>query len=100
MEPSTRRQWLAASIGAMAASRTAFSDTPEDLAALTLKQASVQMRSKKVSPVDLTQACLDRIKTYNPKTNAWITVLREKAIAQAKDLEKEQASGNFRSPLH
>src|SRR6185369_10612551 len=43
------------------------------LTALTLKQASEQIRSKKVSPVELTEACLDRIKTYNPKINAWIT---------------------------
>jgi aspartyl-tRNA(Asn)/glutamyl-tRNA(Gln) amidotransferase subunit A len=71
-----------------------------DNSQLTLKQASEQIRSKQVSPVDLTEACLARIKTYNPKTDAWITVMREHALAQAKLLEKEQASGNFRSPLH
>jgi aspartyl-tRNA(Asn)/glutamyl-tRNA(Gln) amidotransferase subunit A len=100
MESSTRREWLAAGLGAAVAARVAFADTPDDLSALTLKQASDRIRSKKVSPVELTQACLDRIKTYNPKINAWITVMREKALAQAKELEKEQASGNFRSPLH
>jgi aspartyl-tRNA(Asn)/glutamyl-tRNA(Gln) amidotransferase subunit A len=71
-----------------------------DLCALTLKQASDRIRSKKVSPVELTEACLARIKTYNSKTNAWITVMREQALAQAKVLEKEQAAGKFRSPLH
>jgi aspartyl-tRNA(Asn)/glutamyl-tRNA(Gln) amidotransferase subunit A len=100
MESSTRRDFLAASTGAAAAARLAFADGPEDLASLTLKQASDRIRSKKVSPVELTEACLDRIKTYNPKINAWITVMRDKALAQAKELEKEQASGNFRSPLH
>src|SRR4029077_5284010 len=45
-------------------------------------------------------ACLARIQTYNPKINAWITVMREKALAQARELEKEQAAGRFRSPLH
>ncbi len=70
-----------------------------DLSALTLKQASDRIRSKKVSPVELTEACLATIKTYNPKTNAWITVMREQALAQAKVLEKEQAAGKFRSPL-
>ncbi|MGA3188707.1 MAG: amidase [Bryobacteraceae bacterium] len=100
MEPSTRRAWLAASLGAVAASRITFADTSDDLASLTLKQASERIRSKKVSPVELTQACLDRIRTYNPKINAWITVMRDKALAQAKDLEKEQTSGHFRSPLH
>src|ERR1700691_1745414 len=100
MESSTRREWLAASLGAVVASRITFADSSDDLSALTLKQASDRIRSNKVSPVDLTQACLDRIKTYNPKINAWITVVREKALAQARELEKEQASGNFRSPLH
>ena len=71
-----------------------------DLSALTLKQASDRIRAKKVSPVELTEACLARIKTYNSKTNAWITVMRDQALAQAKVLEKEQAAGKFRSPLH
>lgn len=71
-----------------------------DLSALTLKEASDRIRLKKVSPVELTEACLATIKTFNPKTNAWITVMREQALAQAKVLEKEQAAGKFRSPLH
>jgi aspartyl-tRNA(Asn)/glutamyl-tRNA(Gln) amidotransferase subunit A len=100
MDSSTRREFLAAGLGAAVAARFAFADTSDDLSALTLKQASDRIHSKKVSPVELTQACLDRIKTYNPKINAWITVMREKALAQAKELEKEQVSGNFRSPLH
>jgi aspartyl-tRNA(Asn)/glutamyl-tRNA(Gln) amidotransferase subunit A len=93
-----RRDFLIASAGAIAAARAA--DGPTDLSALTLKQASDRIRSKKVSPVELTEACLANIKTYNPKTDAWITVMREQALAQAKVLEKEQAAGKFRSPLH
>jgi len=100
MDTSTRREWIAAGLGAAIAARLALADSPDDLASLTLKQASDRIRGKKVSPVELTEACLDRIKTYNPKINAWITVMREKALAQARDLEKEQKSGNFRSPLH
>jgi aspartyl-tRNA(Asn)/glutamyl-tRNA(Gln) amidotransferase subunit A len=71
-----------------------------DLAGLSLKEASNLIRAKKVSPIELTQACLDRIQTFNPKIDAWITVMREQALAQAKVLEKEQAAGKFRSPLH
>ena len=97
MQISSRRGFLAAGLSAVAASRLAYGDTPGDLAALTLKQASDRVRSRKVSPVELTEACLDRIKTYNPKINAWITVIRENALAQAKVLEKEQMAGRFRS---
>jgi aspartyl-tRNA(Asn)/glutamyl-tRNA(Gln) amidotransferase subunit A len=71
-----------------------------DLTSLTLKEASGMIRAKKVSPVELTEACLARIQTFNPKIDAWITVMREQALAQAKVLEKEQAAGHFRSPLH
>jgi len=100
MQNSSRRGFLAAGFGAVAAARFAFADDAGSLAALTLKQASGAIRSKKVTPTQLTEACLDQIKTYNPKINAFITVMREKAMAQAKTLTDEQTAGRFRSPLH
>ena len=66
----------------------------------TLRQASENIRARKISAVELTQACLDRIHTFNPKIDAWITVMREQALAQAKALDQEQASGHWRGPLH
>ena len=66
----------------------------------TLRQASENLRARKISSVELTQACLDRIHTFNPKTNAWITVMREQALAQAKALDRENAAGKWRGPLH
>ena len=99
MPISSRRGFLAASLAA-AAAQFARADNSSDLPGLTLRQASERIRAKKVSPVELTEACLDRIKTYNPKIDAWITVMRESALAQAKALEKEQVAGHFRSPLH
>ena len=99
MPNSSRRAFLAAGLGAVTAARLSRGDSGE-LTALTLKQASERIRARKVSPVELTEACLDRIKIYNPKINAWITVMRDKAMAQARELEKEQAAGHFRSPLH
>ena len=79
----SRRRFLAAGIGAAGAARYAFPQMRGELAGLSLKEASDRIRSKKVSPVDLTEACLDSIKTWNPKINAWITVMREKALEQA-----------------
>ncbi len=66
----------------------------------TLRQASEALRARKISSAELTQACLDRIHTFNPKTNAWITVMREQALVQAKALDAEQAAGRVRGPLH
>lgn len=99
METASRRQFLAVSVSAVAA-RLAWADAASDLTSLTLKQASERIQSKKISPVELTEQCLDRIKTYNPKINAWITVMREKALEQAKTLAEEQAAGRIRGPLH
>ena len=66
----------------------------------TLRQASDAIRARKISAVELTTACLERIHTFNPKTNAWITVMPEQALAQAKALDQEQAAGHWRGPLH
>jgi len=66
----------------------------------TLKQASENLRARKISSVELTEACLDRIAAFNPKIDAWITVMKEQALAQAKALDKEAASGHWRGPLH
>jgi aspartyl-tRNA(Asn)/glutamyl-tRNA(Gln) amidotransferase subunit A len=100
MPNSTRREAIAAGLGAAFTARVGFAESVDELSGLTLKQVSDRVRAKKVSPVELTEACLAQIKTYQPKTNAWITVIRERALAQAKELEKEQASGKLRSPLH
>ena len=71
--------------------------TPADLAWLSLTQAAELVAANKVSPTELVTACLDRIATYNPKLNAFITVTREAALARAKALE---ASTGPRGPLH
>jgi aspartyl-tRNA(Asn)/glutamyl-tRNA(Gln) amidotransferase subunit A len=100
MHHSTRREFMAAGAGAVLAARAAFAESTPELAMLSLKEASDRIHSKKVSPVELTEACLARIKTFNPKTNAFISVMREMALKQAKELEKEQMAGKFRGPLH
>jgi hypothetical protein len=63
MPHTSRREWLTAVAGGAIAIRALGADADE-LSSLTLKQASDRIRSKKVSPVELTEACLARIKTY------------------------------------
>ena len=74
--------------------------SPDDLTRLSLAEASARIRSRTVTPTQLVEACLARIQIYNPKVNAFITVMRDYALAQAKELEAEQRAGKFRSPLH
>ena len=72
----------------------------EELTSLTLAQASERIRARALSPSELVKACLARIDVYNPKLNAFITVTRDAALAEAKALEAEQRAGTLRSPLH
>ena len=97
MPATTRRAFTLSVIGGAMALR---GQTSDDLAALTLSEASARIRSRAVTPTELTQACLARIETYNPKLNCFITVMREQALAQARELDAEQRSGKLRGPLH
>lgn len=65
-----------------------------------ITEISAMIKSKVISPVELTQLMLDRIDRFNPKLNAYISVMRDEALAQARELEEEAARGHFRSPLH
>ena len=97
MEPS-RRHFLAATIAATA-SRLVSAST-QDLAGLTIKQASQLLRRKGATPVDLTEACLQRIDELNPRVNAYITVTRDQALDAAREMADEQRRGKWRGPLH
>jgi aspartyl-tRNA(Asn)/glutamyl-tRNA(Gln) amidotransferase subunit A len=77
-----------------------LAQSPEDLAALTLSEASARIRAGSVTALQLVDACLSRIQIYNPKLNAFITVLAEQARAQARQLDIELKSGKLRGPLH
>ena len=57
------------------------------------------LRSGAVSPVELTQSCLGRIDA-RPELNVFITVMRERALADAQRAEEEIAAGRYRGPLH
>ena len=71
-----------------------------ELTKLTLGEASELIRSRKVSPVELTQACLSRIERLNPKLNAFITVTADSALAQAHEAESEIKRDRWRGALH
>jgi aspartyl-tRNA(Asn)/glutamyl-tRNA(Gln) amidotransferase subunit A len=97
----SRRRFLAASAAAVAwSSLPLLGATPTDLATLTLKQASDLLRRRDATPVDLTQACLNRIDKYNKSINAFITVTRDEALRTAREMEAEQKGGKWRGPLH
>jgi len=67
---------------------------------ITVAEASELLRRKEISPVELTTACLARIEELNPTINAFITVMHDSALAEARAAEAEINAGNWRGPLH
>ena len=65
---------------------------------LSISEAAELLRRKKISPVDLTTACLDRIERLNPVLNAFITVTDEGALAQARVQEALQPPAATATP--
>lgn len=55
---------------------------------------------KKLSPVELTEACLRRIEALNPRLNAFLTVTAEEALQEARQAEKAVMQGKPLGPLH
>jgi aspartyl-tRNA(Asn)/glutamyl-tRNA(Gln) amidotransferase subunit A len=66
----------------------------------TATELGRRIRSGAVSPVELTEAYLDRLERLGPKLGAVATVTRDLAIRQARRAEKEVRAGKLRSPLH
>jgi aspartyl-tRNA(Asn)/glutamyl-tRNA(Gln) amidotransferase subunit A len=60
----------------------------EELCFLPATEMAKAIRAKKLSPVEITQALLERIEQVNPKLNAYCLVLGEQALKQAKQAEK------------
>ena len=66
----------------------------------TIRELSKRIREREVSPVDVVGACLKRIADLNPELNAFITVLGDLALEQARSAEAEMRAGDWRGPLH
>ncbi len=72
----------------------------DELSHLTLLEASTRIHNRTVTATQLTRALLARIAVYDPKVNAYITVMAADALRQAAQLDEEAKAGRFRSPLH
>jgi aspartyl-tRNA(Asn)/glutamyl-tRNA(Gln) amidotransferase subunit A len=67
---------------------------------LTLTALAAAIRAGKLSPVEATRRCLDRIARLDGRLRAFITVDGERALAAAGQREAEQSRGAWRGPLH
>ena len=72
----------------------------KELPFLTASQLSNLIETKEVSPVEATEAYLDRIEEVDPKLNSYITITGEQAFESARQAEQEIVAGKYRGPLH
>ena len=66
----------------------------------TIAEASRLIQGRRISPVELTQAFLKRMKALDQRLNAYLLPLEEQALDEARQAEKDIASGGWRGPLH
>jgi aspartyl-tRNA(Asn)/glutamyl-tRNA(Gln) amidotransferase subunit A len=66
---------------------------------LTIAEAGRQIAARQLSPVELTQAHLARIRALDPILNAFVLVTEERAVADARAAESRQMAGALRGPL-
>ncbi len=58
------------------------------------------IRTRDISPVEITEHALHRIERLNPKLNVFVTQTSELAIEQAKQSERDIMHGRYKGPLH
>lgn len=65
-----------------------------------VSELAAQIRARKLSPVELTEAYLHRLETVGRRLNAVAYVMRETALKEARQAEDEIKRGHYRGPLH
>src|ERR1700684_240327 len=66
---------------------------------LTIAEAGRQIAAKKLSPVELTSLCLDRVKKLDPTLHSFLLVTEDRAMADATAAEARMMAGGRKGPL-
>ena len=72
----------------------------KDLCFMSAQEMAAAVRKKKLSPVEIVDAVLDRIEKINPKVNAYCTVVPELARQAARKAEAAVGRRGKLGPLH
>src|SRR5881296_1096460 len=67
---------------------------------LPVRELGARIRDRRLSPVELTGACLDRLERLGGRYHAVVTLMRASALREARAAEQEIRSGKYRGPLH
>jgi len=79
---------------------TSTPSSSSELVFLTATELVAMMKARKVSAREVLQAHLDHIDRVNPKVNAIVTLVADRAMADAKKADDEMAHGKPRGTLH
>ena len=71
-----------------------------ELPFLSASELSALIQSSEISPVEATEAYLERIESEDFRYNSFLTVMREQSLADAAKAGIEIASGKHRGPMH
>jgi aspartyl-tRNA(Asn)/glutamyl-tRNA(Gln) amidotransferase subunit A len=67
---------------------------------LSIAELAPRLASRELSPVEVTEAYLDRIARVDPDVHAYVLVTADRARADAEAAEREIRGGTVRGPLH
>ncbi len=100
----SRRTFLKGSVSGAAAlssmSRATSQVGSTDLHYLSIAEAAELIRTRQLSPLELTQATLDRIDQVESKVLAFVTVARDEALGAARAAQEDISRGRYRGPMH
>ena len=71
-----------------------------DVTSLSVSALSKLISGGEASPVEVTQAYLDRVRRLDGRLHSFITLDEDGALDQARSLEQEQSHNRIRGPLH
>ena len=74
--------------------------TDEEIAFLPAHRLAAAIHARKLTSVRITTIYLDRLKRLNPTLLCAVTILEDRALANAAAMDAEIKAGKYRGPLH
>ena len=72
----------------------------EDILYSSITELAAMLRARRISPVELAESYLNRLEKVGPGLGAVAAVMRDSALKEAREAEREIMRGRYRGPLH
>ncbi|HEV2884033.1 MAG TPA: amidase [Pyrinomonadaceae bacterium] len=72
----------------------------DDIFFLTVAELGAQLRSRRFTSFELTEGYLARLEKFGPQLNAVASLMRDSALQEAREADREIKRGRYRGPLH